>query len=872
MSRLKSRSERSLFAWFVRCGLRANSGPIAAGAGSAVVAAGLLGACGPATADENDGRRPTIIISVTNSAGMVVTMEVPATSVGATPSGIILVPTASAAPPGSKPPGCGNGKLTSDEACDDKNEQPGDGCSAICTVEDGWSCLDNMCVRVPLCGDSTIDLAESCDDGNTVAGDGCNETCATEEGWACPVQGMPCSNLVVCNNGTVEGAETCDDRNNADGDGCSAACQTEAGWVCTPGAACTALCGDAKVGPGETCDDGNTTAGDGCSGTCVREPSTGDGLSWECPDDLGTGGPCVQAVCGDGKVEGDEGCDDLANNNLGDGCSPGCKLEPDCSAGACKSTCGDGLILATDNEACDDGNKRDGDGCSSVCQLEDGFKCERVEATAGNTLTLPIIYRDFRGKGLDFAADVRDAYDAMGHADFENFDFSVANASYEPATGIVAATLSTDAATRGKPVYAATSAAAKLVVTGKAQFDQWFNDVPGVNMTVRGEIDLTRVGGQYIFDEDDFYPLDDDGLVGAGDEKARTKTWGDPEGNTFELSCWDALRQAAVWSKPNSTCEDRYEPYYRDGEVDNTDADCVDTHNYSFTSEVRYWFEYKGGEELIFEGDDDVFVFINKKLVVDLGGLHEPLGGDVCGQVWPIAQNDNSPFGCDVHDGGEDGNGVCIDAGEGMEMTPPACGGLGAADSVVRDLVVGNVYEVAVFQAERHTCQSNYRLTLGGFTQSSSACAPECGDGVVTAGEACDEGAMNGAGYNHCTATCTFGPRCGDGIPQLDAGEACDNGKNISQYQDAPDACAPGCFAAPTCGDGQLNPKGNEQCDLGAANTGTYGGCNMDCTFAPRCGDSVLHDMDGETCDDGNRKNGDGCDAACRKEPPIIPT
>jgi cysteine-rich repeat protein len=75
---------------------------------------------------------------------------------------------------------------------------------------------------------------------------------------------------------------------------------------------------------------------------------------------------------------------------------------------------------------------------------------------------------------------------------------------------------------------------------------------------------------------------------------------------------------------------------------------------------------------------------------------------------------------------------------------------------------------------------------------------------------------------------------------------------------------------APTCGDGKLNPKGGEQCDLGAGNTGTYGGCNMDCTFAPRCGDGMQTDE--ETCDDGNRKNGDGCDAACRKEPPLIPT
>ncbi|MEO6600591.1 MAG: myxococcus cysteine-rich repeat containing protein, partial [Polyangiaceae bacterium] len=39
------------------------------------------------------------------------------------------------------PPGCGDGTLTSDEACDDGNTVSGDGCSAVCLqVERGFSC------------------------------------------------------------------------------------------------------------------------------------------------------------------------------------------------------------------------------------------------------------------------------------------------------------------------------------------------------------------------------------------------------------------------------------------------------------------------------------------------------------------------------------------------------------------------------------------------------------------------------------------------------------------------------------------------------------------------------------------------------------
>src|SRR6188474_2417451 len=42
---------------------------------------------------------------------------------------------------GTPPPGCGDGTLTDDEACDDGNEISGDGCSDTCLiVEIGFSC------------------------------------------------------------------------------------------------------------------------------------------------------------------------------------------------------------------------------------------------------------------------------------------------------------------------------------------------------------------------------------------------------------------------------------------------------------------------------------------------------------------------------------------------------------------------------------------------------------------------------------------------------------------------------------------------------------------------------------------------------------
>ena len=83
-----------------------------------------------------------------------------------------------------------------------------------------------------------------------------------------------------------------------------------------------------------------------------------------------------------------------------------------------------------------------------------------------------------------------------------------------------------------------------------------------------------------------------------------------------------------------------------EGYVNHGDGWKLDTckHNYSYAMSVSASFKYVKGQYFEFRGDDDVWVFINNKLVVDIGGIHEKVEDAVDLDTLSLTEGREYPF------------------------------------------------------------------------------------------------------------------------------------------------------------------------------------------------------------------------------------
>lgn len=233
---------------------------------------------------------------------------------------------------------------------------------------------------------------------------------------------------------------------------------------------------------------------------------------------------------------------------------------------------------------------------SSVSSVEDGevgmavqnLETGSVTAEQPETITLTGVIRDFKASGTD-----------GGHPDFQR-----TGSTCGTATGIVENTL-----VDGKPVY---SGEVTCNTTSAERFNQWYNDVDGVNLRTTHDFVLElQNDGTYTYSNNSYFPID---------------------GELF-------------------------------GNQQGFNDDNGVSHNFHFTTEIHTTFTYTGGESFSFSGDDDVWVFINDELVIDLGGVHPEINGSI------------------------------------------------NLDDLNIGLEVGEDYSLDIFQAERNTTGSNFSFT-----------------------------------------------------------------------------------------------------------------------------------------------------------------
>ncbi|KAM9990402.1 hypothetical protein ACTFIY_006439 [Dictyostelium cf. discoideum] len=317
----------------------------------------------------------------------------------------------------------------------------------------------------------------------------------------------------------------------------------------------------------------------------------------------------------------------------------------------------------------------------------------------------------------------------------------------------------------GTPVYCCGDSSS-VTIHNQTTFQSWFHNVPGVNLPIQKDIILTQSLSNpniYSYSNDSYFVIDGQGF----DDKS-------------------------VY--PN-------EKVYRDA--------FGNPHNFHFCLQAHTQFQYKTGDVFNFAGDDDVWVFINNILVVDLGGLHTIASASVNLDLLGLIPGQNYPFDffyCERH---------TVESHMRIETSLAfkcpsydecgVCQGDGTSCCTKNNCDDNPVYKTNCITA---TCSNNVCVTSAPFCTSTEPCTV----GLCTPGVGCSVVPKNCVNDNHCTQ------------------DSCNSTLNACQHdpiQDCVNCAYIGCVTTDYCNE-QVCSADGRSCENKPKNCDDFNFCTLD--------------------------------------------